>query len=252
MKRLLGSVCLALFVLYGSLALAGESLNQAAFVTDTTTYKFGYNSIPNIPVTKAPKDTDWSRWAMLHDGEVYRLYFFKKGSNDTLYQFGFHRATETYQWGYESIPELKITGAPADADASSFAMLHDGTDYRLYLRPKGNPTVLYQFAFNRQTENYEFGFHSIPKIAVKNFPQDTDFSRWAMLHDGDFYRFYAFKSGSATNFYQGAFNVSASEYQWGYESIPMLTLVDTPANSNPKSAAMLHDSEDFRFYFQTK
>lgn len=252
MMKLRAATVFALMVLCGSMMMAGESLNQAAFVSDTTQYKFGHNSIPNIPVTRAPDDTDWSRWAMLHDGEVYRLYFFKNGSNDTLYQFGFKASASVYEWGYKSIPELKITGAPADADAGSFAMLHDGIEFRLYLRCKGNPTLLYQFAFNRRTEDYEYGYHSIPKIAVTKFPQDTDFSRWVMLHDGEDYRFYAFQSNSTTNFYQAAFNRDDSEYQWSYRSIPMLTLVGTPVNSNTSSAAMLHDGDDFRFYFQTQ
>jgi hypothetical protein len=111
---------------------------------------------------------------------------------------------------------------------------------------------LNQAAYVQGTTNYKFGYHSIPNIPVKGAPKDTDWSRWAMLHDGEFYRFYAFQEGSVTNFYQGAFNRSVEQYQWSYESIPMLTLIGTPNDSNPKSAAMLHDGEDFRFYYQTK
>ena len=49
------------------------SLNQAAYVAGSV-YDFGHNSIPNIPFTGAPDDTDYSRWAMLHDGRDYRFY----------------------------------------------------------------------------------------------------------------------------------------------------------------------------------
>lgn len=51
-----------------------KSLNQAAYLTGTI-YEFAFNSIPNIPIINAPRDTDFSRYAMLHDGNTYRLYF---------------------------------------------------------------------------------------------------------------------------------------------------------------------------------
>ena len=40
------------------------SLNQAGYVTGSTTYRYGHNSIPNIFITGAPDDIDWSRWAL--------------------------------------------------------------------------------------------------------------------------------------------------------------------------------------------
>ena len=51
-----------------------SSVNQGAWVPLTTRYEYGYRSIPNIPITGAPPDTNFSRWAMLHDGSAYRLY----------------------------------------------------------------------------------------------------------------------------------------------------------------------------------
>lgn len=231
---------------------SASSLNQAAWVPNTSTYKFGYNSIPNIPVIAAPADTDWKRWAMLHDGSAYRLYFFKKDSNNKLYQFAFNRSRNAYQYGYNSIPVLTLVNAPQDADFSTFSMLHDGSDYRLYVRQKGNPKALYQFAWVPGTSKYQFGYRSIPKIDVTGFPRNTDWSRWQMLHDGSAYRFYAFILGSNTQFYQGAFNHSTQDYEYGYNSIRVLTLVDTPTNSNQSSAAMLYDGSAYRFYFQTR
>ncbi len=227
-----------------------KQVNQFAWVAGTTTYRFGHVSIPTIPITGAPADTDRSRWAMLHDGSVYRMYFFKSGTNDTLYQFGFNGSS--YAFGHRSIPELTLTGAPADADASSFSMLHDGSAYRLYLRQQGNPRALYQFVWEPGTTTYRWGFGgAIPRIEVTGFPADTDWSRWAMLHDRSAYRFYAFRSGSNTQFYQGAFNPSTGEYEFGHRSIPELTLVDTPADSDTQSFSMLHDGSNYRFYFQT-
>ena len=51
------------------------SLNQAAYMPSTATYQFGHNSIANIKIEGAPQDTDWNRWAMLHDGRDYRFCF---------------------------------------------------------------------------------------------------------------------------------------------------------------------------------
>ena len=226
------------------------SVNQASYIPGTTVYQFGYNSIPNIAITKAPSDTDWNRWAMLHDGSDYRLYFFKEGTDDTIYQFAFNSSTASYEFGYNSIPEMNITGAPADADPSSFAMLHDGSFYRLYMRSKTSAAI-HQFAFNSSTLDYEYGYNSIPKMDITGAPADTDFDRWGMLHDGSFYRFYAFKGTLDNQMYQFAFNPATSDYEYGYNSILVLTLDQIPADSDTSSFAMLHDGLAYRFYFLT-
>lgn len=225
------------------------SLNQAAFVEGSTTYQFGYESIPNIPVAGGPQDIDFERWAMLHDGDFYRLYFFRRGSSDTLYQFAYNSATEQYEYGFNSIEILRITGAPGDADASSFAMLHDGIDYRLYMRSASNPDLIHQFAFNTATDNYEYGFNSIPSIPVSGFPATADATRWAMVHDGLDFRLYRYDSGGG-GFFQAAYNVDTETYEYGYESIERLDLVGTPSDSDTSSFAMLHDGLNFRFYHQ--
>lgn len=226
------------------------SLDQAAWVPGTTTYRFGFRSIPNIPITGEPPDADAARWAMLHDGSTYRLYGFRQGSDDRLYQFGFDGAS--YAFGHRSIAELTLVDFPADTDASSFAMLHDGSAYRLYLRRHGDPRTLHQAAWVPGTAAYRFGFRSIPRIPVVAFPGDTDWERWGMLHDGSTYRFYAFRSGSDDRFYQGAFDPSAGAYRFGFRSIDELSLVGTPAGSDTRSAALLHDGSNYRFYFQTR
>lgn len=102
------------------------------------------------------------------------------------------------------------------------------------------------------TTTYRFGFRSIPRIPVTGFPADTDWSRWAMLHDGRRYRFYAFKAGTDDRLYQGAFRPAGRAYEFAFDSIRELTLVGAPANSDPRSAAMLHDGANYRFYFQTR
>jgi hypothetical protein len=224
------------------------SVNQAAYVPGTSIYRFGYNSIPNIPITGAPADNNFRRWSMLHDGSAYRMYFFKGSTSNTLYQYSWNGSS--YQYAYNSIPELTLTNIPADADPSSFSMLNSGPYYHLYLRRLGDPTVLYQFLWVPGTTNYNYGQPpAIPILQVSGFPSDTDWARWMMLHDGSAFRLYAFKLGSNTEFYQGSWN--GSQYVYGYNSIPLLTLEGTPANSNLASAAMLHDGSAYRFYMQT-
>lgn len=244
---------LALFATF-STAPAARALEllQGAFVQGTERYEYAYRSIPSIPVVGAPADADWSRWAMLHDGQVYRLYAFKAGTRDTLYQFGFNRGSNTYEWGHQSIPVLRISGIPSGASTRSFAMLHDGDVYRLYLQDDRDPGLLYQFGFNRATEDYEFGYRSIPRLRVTGFPGDTDWGRWAMLHDGVDYRFYAFRAGSATEVYQAAFHAGSQEYRFAWRSIPVLSMLGFPGYANRSSMAMLHDGTDYRFYFKNQ
>lgn len=133
------------------------------------------------------------------------------------------------------------------ADTSSFSMLYGEEYYRVYLRQLGNPNKLYQFLWDQEAESYVFG----DTLAVSGFPDDTDWSRWSMLNDGNDYRIYAFKLGSNNEFYQGAWN--GSEYKYGYYSAncQVLTLENTPSNSNLASIAMLHDGSEYRFYMQT-
>src|ERR1700754_2870147 len=109
-----------------------SSVNQAAWVPSSANYQFGYNSIPNIPITGAPADTNWRRWSMLYDGSVYRMYFFKGGTRDTLYQVGWNGSS--YAFGHLSTRVLPLPNIPADADISSFSMLNSGPYYHLYLR----------------------------------------------------------------------------------------------------------------------
>ncbi len=235
---------------FASYVAQSAELNQAAWIENSSTYRFGHNSIPTIAIRNAPHDIDWRRWAMLHDGAVYRLYFFKQGSNDTLYQFGFNTRTSSYEYGHQSIPMLRIQGVPTSADASDIAMLHDGSVYRLYMQDRHNRRILYQFGFNPQTQNYEYGHRSIPMLQVTGFPADTDWNRWAMLHDGSAFRFYAFRTGSNSSFYQASFHAPSQEYRYSFQSIPVMTLQQIPSGANTTTAAMLHDGLNFRFYFQ--
>ena len=85
------------------------NLNQGAWVPGTDEYRFAHNSIPVIPITGAPADANFARWAMLHDGADYRLYLFRGSFSDTLYQFAWNGTS--YEYGYRSIPVLTLIGS---------------------------------------------------------------------------------------------------------------------------------------------
>jgi hypothetical protein len=227
-----------------------SSVHQFIYATGTNNYVWPTPPWdPTIAITGAPSDTNFRRFAMLFDGTDYRMYFFKGSSRDTIYQFAWNGSS--YAYGHNSIPVLTLTNIPADADLDSFAMLHDGSDYRLYVRQLGNPALLYQAAYVPGSTQYQFGYNSIPQIPVTGFPADTDYSRWSMLHDGSAYRIYFMKLGSNVNLYQGSYNAGPVEYQYAFNSIPVLNLVGTPADSNLAQFAMLFAQGAYHFYFQT-
>ena len=226
------------------------NLNQGAWVPGTDEYRFGYNSIPVIPITGAPNDANFARWAMLHDGADYRLYLFRGSSSDTLYQFAWNGTS--YEYGHRSIPVLTLVGSPPDVDASSIRMLHSGGAYHAYMRRLGDPTTLYQYIWQPGTTTYRWaapGYY--PTLPVTGFPADADWTRWNMLHDGSDYRIYTFRYGSVDRMYQGAFDPGTGAYTFGYRSIPELRLTRYPVDSHPGRPAMLHDGSDYRLYFQT-
>ncbi|MEM7292300.1 MAG: hypothetical protein AAF420_02735, partial [Pseudomonadota bacterium] len=207
-----------------------------------------HDSIPNIDLDGAPANTDYSRWAMLHDGTRYRLYFFIEGSDTQLHQFAFNPTTNIYEYDFDSVNPINLIGAPADANPESIAMLHDGATYRLYMRGISNPTTLYQFAWNGAA--YEYGFNSIDMIPITNAPVGTDLDGWAMLHDGAAYRLYAYDTSAPDQLFQFSFN--GSSYEFGHNSISVLAITDMPASADRSDFAMLHDGSAYRFYYQTE
>ena len=226
--------------------VAAQSLEQAGWKRGTNVYAKGHDAIPSIPIVGAPEDTDWNRWAMLHDGRVFRLYFFRRGKTDTLYQFGFNPSTSRYERGFQSIPTVRIVGAPAAADPLRIAMLHDGRIYRLYMMGRGDSRVLHQFGFNPKSNRYEYGYASTPTLRVENFPRDASSRQWAMLHDGRDFRLYLGSSGGNGAFYQAAFDGRRGTYVYGHNSNP--TMRFTGFRGARQDFAMLHDGRTYRLY----
>ena len=111
------------------------ALHQFFNTTGNDDFVYGGSGVfKKIDITGGPSDADWSRWTMLHDGDKFRLYAMKSGTNDTFYQYVYNPSSGDYEYGYGSaITPLTITGIPVISDRQSFAMLHDGDKYRLYM-----------------------------------------------------------------------------------------------------------------------
>jgi hypothetical protein len=224
------------------------TLNQGAWEYATDRYVYGHRSIPEIEITGAPDDADFTRWAMLHDDVDYLLYCFRGDTTDTLYSFGWNGFT--YAHGHHDAREVTLADAPNATSFDGIAMLHAHGRKIAYLRVDDEPSTLLQFVRLPGTDVFRWNVaNHIPRIAVVGFPADTDWARWDMLHDGVDFRFYAFQGDSDDRLYQGAFNVQSLQYEYGYRSIPNLRLVGYPDGSG-SSSSMLHDGDDYRFYFQ--
>jgi hypothetical protein len=205
---------------------------------------YAYES--DIFVVGGPSDCDWSRWAMLHSPsnnegtELYRLYCFKSGSNDTIYQFGYNENKGQYEYGYESIEALKIIDKPISADTNTFAMLHDGEAYRMYFLDVDNRNVLHQFVYDGNNYVVE---STNPTIELEGLPNSIDLRRAAMLYsvsnNQPGYHFYSFLEGNNKELIQSYYNPTTNEY----ERINNIGIGIDLNRSDISSFSMLNDNE---------
>lgn len=221
-------------------------LFQAAF--NGTSYEFGYRSKPSISITGAPDDIDWNRWSILHDGEVYRLYFMPIGRSDRLYQFGFNIKTEKYEYGYRSTPIIPVVDLPLDANVMGFSILYDGQVYRLYFKTSKRD-LIYQCAYDEDygtSGAYRFGYRSMAEIPVVDAPSFTDWKSWTMLHDGVNYRLYFRSTKNKNQIIQFGFN--GYEYSYGHNSIPIINVIGMPNLKYTDKFNITFDGIDYRLY----
>jgi hypothetical protein len=239
-------ICIFLMLNKSFLWSQVANLYQAAYNGES--YEYGFNSLPMIPISGAPDDTDYERWSILHDGNVYRLYFMPLGKSDQLYQFGFNPNSKSYEFGYKSIEIIPIVNLPINANVSSFSILFDGFNYRLYFKSSENKS-LFQCAYNPSeglNGSYIYGYNSDPEINIKNAPQDTDWKTWSMLHDGETYRLY-FKSKAKKNvLYQ--FGYDGLNYTYGHQSNPEIEVIGMPRKEFVNKFNITYDGKNYRYY----
>lgn len=228
------------------------ALHEAVSSSTGANYQYGSQTqAPTIALDKAPADTDFERWATLQNGASKFVYFFKKNTNNIIYEFVYNSSTGKYEWGLNGTNQITISGMPSDADSTSFAMLYSGSFYHLYMRSKTS-NVIYQAGLNTSTQQYEYGYSSlITSLDIKNGPSDTDYSRWAMLHDGTHYRFYAMKNGSNDTIYHFGYNPSSEDYEYGHLGITQQTITNMPSFKDTGNFAMAHGQGGYQFYFKS-
>lgn len=142
-----------------------------------------------IPIEGFPSDTDTDTFAMLYDGQLTRLYFRPTGGAPELLQGAYDPAAGAFVFGFSSIERVPIINIPSGAVMDAWAMLHDGTAYRLYVHRSGRDAI-HQFVFDSDSGAYDHTNTSLPTIDLRSVPADVDTSNFAMLH-----------SSSATNGY---------------------------------------------------
>lgn len=92
---------------------------------DNLTFQHGYESIPEIKITGAPSDVDFSRWSATYDGERYLLYCFKGTTRDIIYPFSWNGDSYGYMHNL-AYSQLRFANMPDDVDPSTFQCLYDG------------------------------------------------------------------------------------------------------------------------------
>lgn len=167
-----------------------------------------------------------------------------------LNQAAFVPGTKTYQYGYNS-GDFSISGVPADTDRTRWAMLNDGSTFRLYFFKVGSNDTLYQFRFNFITQKYEYGYNSAKILKIFGMPSDANPTSFAMLHDGSDYRLYMSGKNNPTVLYQAAYNPSTLRYEYGYNS-SNFNITGAPTDADFTRWAMLNDGAKHRLYMFQK
>ncbi|MCB9717111.1 MAG: hypothetical protein H6712_24865 [Myxococcales bacterium] len=165
--------------------------------------------------------------------------------NGALHQFAWVQGTSNYRYGHHSAPYIGITAGPADTDLSRFAMLHDGSAYRLYCGKTGSGDTLYQFSFDGSS--YAYGHRSAPQLTLTGFPADTDPASFSMSHDGTHYQVWRRRTGDPLTLYRGTFTPGTTSY--AYSSSPAsFSVTGFPADTDWARWDTLHDGTQERLF----
>lgn len=212
------------------------SIIQAIKTADPLRFKVTDN---NTSIAGAPADCDWSRWGMLDDRKSTRMYCFKKGSPNQLYQFlltdGAYKfekdflltiddlssSLNTDKIAMLSTPNFEevvgITEKSKNPDATA-PLLPIPNNYHVYLQEKGKPELLNQFIFKDGSHCFNSNGITRAWFGLKDFPRDTDWDRWCMTYDSNHYQlslpayvFYAFKKGSNCELYFGRYGAKGDQ-----------------------------------------
>lgn len=194
-----------------------------------------------IEIENAPDDCDWSRWGMLDDRRSTRMYCFKQGTNDQLYQF----ILDGTSYKFEKDFTLTIIGVGDAQNTDKIAMLStpnfeevvgisdkdddgnpkDGApnlpipqNYHVYMQSTKDRTFIDQFVWKEDSMNFNSNGITRAWFNMCAFPEDTDWDRWTMTYDSNHYQlslpayvFYAFKKESNSEIYFGRYGAKGDQ-----------------------------------------
>jgi len=223
-----------------------KSIIHAVWNFNTPTYQFVEK--PGIQIQNAPIDLDWKRWAMFNDGDQTKILFFKRNTDNKLYSFTLNETKTIFYFDAEA-DEIKIENVPTDANTNSFAMLHNGDSVELYMQSK-TQQGLYQFVSN--SENSGFIYEQSTMLKIYGAPEDSDWHRWAMLHDGLYSRFYLFKQDATDTFYQFSRDNGSQSFEFGSSNGGgTFYLEKIPKGSNTSQFGMFYTGNTYQLYLLT-
>jgi len=142
-----------------------------------------------VAVRDLPADADRSNFSMVHNGTSFRLYYRSSLNPTAIYQIRANSLGVDFIYGSLGVFNvLGLTGVPADADLSRWAMHHDGADYRHLVFQRGSSTTIYQFGWDGGA--YALGHNSLTTVTLTDTPATALTRTFAMLHDGRDLRLY--------------------------------------------------------------
>ncbi|MCJ8288797.1 MAG: hypothetical protein HRT58_02095 [Crocinitomicaceae bacterium] len=251
------------------------SIKQALKTSDNT---YEVNDAV-VDIVNAPNDCDWSRWGMLDDRRSTRMYCFKQGTIDQLYQFIFDGTSYQFEENFT----LTISGVGDDQNLKKIAMLSTPNfeeavgvkdkelvgskyktiedapflpipqNYHVYIQAADDQQFLYQFIWKEDTRNFKPNGITRDWFKLKDFPSDTDWDRWTMTYDSNHYQlslpayvYYAFKKDSNDEIYFGRYGARGDQE---YEDDGTIKIYDV-YSYNPEDQPI--DKPGDQYYGQAK
>jgi arylsulfatase A-like enzyme len=150
----------------------------------------------------------------------------------------------SYAYGYRSIPNITITGAPADADRTRWAMLHDNMSYRFCCLKRGTNDTIYVFTFNGGS--YAFGSGEFRELKISGFPADTDPGNIGIIHDNYGAHLMMRQRGQEPAFYRAPLDLGSRTFRFGTDDLPpRIPIVGFPRDADWGRWTALHDNGSY-------
>ena len=167
-------------------------------------------------------------------------------SAPNLLQAAYQSTSASYVFGFNSIPSIPIAGAPADTDFSRMAMLHDGSNYRLYALKANSDSQLYGFVFDASNSRYVYQPGDAARIT--GTPADADFNSFAMSGDSATSRLYMRSQSQPSLLHRFSRNPASGDFEYGFQTPSTVSVINTSLDSDFTRWAVLFDNNTERLY----